>query len=175
MNLSEVEFRQPSIEDSETCMEYINCLVDEGTHIAHLEKFTLEEEQEYLTYIQKMCEADRGVTLAAMYKGKIVGLCGIDREYMKKSAVDHIGIMHIGVSSNWRGSGLAKLLFENTLEASKSLGIEAVTLSCDSNNERALKFYEKLGFSRVASLKNYVKRDDNYSDLILLEMWLPKS
>ncbi|HIK02189.1 TPA: GNAT family N-acetyltransferase [archaeon] len=175
MNLSEVEFRQPSIEDAEICMEYINSLIDENLYIAHLEKFTLEEEQKFLSYVQELCETDRGVTLAALHDGKIIGICGINRDFMKKSAMDHVAIMDISVSVNWRGSGLAKLLFEKTLDTAKSLDLELIELYCDSNNEGALRFYEKLGFSRVGSRKRHSKRDGKYSDIIIMEMWLPKS
>ena len=49
------------------------------------------------------------------------------------------------VDEHRRGTGVAKALYEKTLDYARSLGCQAVTLNVWCGNDRAMAFYEKCG------------------------------
>lgn len=56
-------------------------------------------------------------------------------------------VYSIGVAVDYRGQGIGKLLVETFQERVKSLGVDTVYLTTTSENQRALAFYEYMGFS----------------------------
>ena len=61
--------------------------------------------------------------------------------------------LHINLHPDWQGLGLGSRLMASYLAALRERGLPAVFLDTSSMNEKALPFYEKLGFKLVASAK----------------------
>ena len=59
------------------------------------------------------------------------------------------------VDASVRGKGVAKLLWQRTVELAKELGCDAVTLNVWEGNDRARKFYEKCGLSVRKTFMEY--------------------
>jgi ribosomal protein S18 acetylase RimI-like enzyme len=72
------------------------------------------------------------------------------------------------VSSRARGSGAAAALIADGEARLAERGIETAWLACAIGNERAARFYEKSGWSRVGTMVN---RLETSSGLYLLEVW----
>ena len=51
------------------------------------------------------------------------------------------------VDASVRGKGVAKLLWQRTVELARELGCDAVTLNVWEGNDRARKFYENCGLT----------------------------
>ena len=51
------------------------------------------------------------------------------------------------VAEGCRGQGIAKALYDHTLEYAKKCGCTAITLNVWQGNDTALRFYEKAGFT----------------------------
>ena len=54
-----------------------------------------------------------------------------------------------------RGKGVAKLLWQRTVELARELGCDAVTLNVWEGNDRARKFYEHCGLSVRKTFMEY--------------------
>ena len=72
------------------------------------------------------------------------------------------------VSAAARGSGAAAALIADAEARLHEGGVETAWLACAIGNDRAAKFYEKHGWSRVGTV---VSRLDTPNGEILLEVW----
>jgi ribosomal protein S18 acetylase RimI-like enzyme len=78
--------------------------------------------------------------------------------------IDHKGVLWgMYVREDARGSGLAQSMIETVLDYAKN-HVEQVVLSVISSNERAVRFYEKMGFQRYGFEKRALHIGDRYFD-----------
>jgi ribosomal protein S18 acetylase RimI-like enzyme len=78
--------------------------------------------------------------------------------------IDHKGVLWgMYVREDARGSGLAELMIEAVLDYAKD-HVEQVVLSVIASNERAVRFYEKMGFERYGFEKRALHIGDRYFD-----------
>jgi ribosomal-protein-alanine N-acetyltransferase len=68
-------------------------------------------------------------------------------------------ILLFAVKKQFRGSGVGKMLLAQELNVMTGAGLSTVRLEVRTDNESAIRFYKKNGFSIISTLKNY------YSDL----------
>jgi ribosomal protein S18 acetylase RimI-like enzyme len=54
-----------------------------------------------------------------------------------------------GVTKNWQGRGISKILIETCLKKAKETGAKKLTLFSNHQLQTALKLYEKYGFKNV--------------------------
>lgn len=90
------------------------------------------------------------LSVGAFSKNKLVGytLNGFGVWNGKKTAYD----AGTGVIPEYRKQGIGKSIFEFLLPKLKKRGIEQMLLEVLSNNEKAIKLYDKLGFEKTRTL-----------------------
>lgn len=59
---------------------------------------------------------------------------------------DRLKIGDFYVRESHRGTALAQTLFDRAVEYAREVGVSELSLDVDADNERALAFYEKVGF-----------------------------
>jgi len=64
-----------------------------------------------------------------------------------ESAPDEYFLAHLGVLPQFEGRGLGRQLLEWAEERGHSAGLGKITLTVDADNERAMRMYERAGFS----------------------------
>jgi len=64
-------------------------------------------------------------------------------------------ISFISVSESYKGKGVAQLLLNSALTSAKKSGINQISLHVSSSNIRAIRFYSKNQFIRVADSSHY--------------------
>lgn len=99
---------------------------------------------------------------AAKMNREIVGFAGI------KVILDEADIMNIVTRKNFRNIGIGGLLMKKLLDLSRSLGIKRITLEVNEENFSAIHLYEKFGFKRIGTRKNYY--NDNNGFLMQLNL-----
>jgi len=64
------------------------------------------------------------------------------------------------------GSGVAKPIMENVIQDLRADGVKRVEVIVESDNPKAIRFYEKLGFVMEGTLRQFYKRadQDHYVD-----------
>jgi len=93
------------------------------------------------------------VGLVAKINGTIIGFI-IGRMYAaKKSLMGHI--LTIDVSPAHRREGIAQRLLQEIEKIFKDKGVKECHLEVREDNVAALKLYQKLGYVKVETLKNY--------------------
>jgi ribosomal-protein-alanine N-acetyltransferase len=71
------------------------------------------------------------------------------------SADDVAHLLKICVQSSSRGSGLAHVFWQGCQEQLRASGAKSVYLEVEVPNQRAIGFYQKLGFVSLRTIKRY--------------------
>ena len=112
-----------------------------------------------------------GVTKLAYFKDLMVGAIACRLEE-KEPGQKKLYIMTLGVLATYRGRGIGTKLLEHVLANVSGLGdVKSIYLNVQSNNNEAIAFYEKFGFSVTGRIENYYKRLEP-SDCKVLEKLL---
>lgn len=115
----------------------------------------LEPSQQWRQYIRSlflddMTRNDR-LFLVAKEKNNYIGFIRVEirntPELFNNVTTGYISDLY--VDENYRGSGLADKLMDECIIWIKGKGIENVRLNVNSENKRAINFYQKIGFKEV--------------------------
>lgn len=71
------------------------------------------------------------------------------------------------VKSEW-GKGIGTRMIEKMIDHAKMHGIELIYLEVRTDNERAIRLYERMGFKRIGVSPAYMKIDGQYFDVLLM-------
>ncbi|NUQ36110.1 MAG: GNAT family N-acetyltransferase [Planctomycetaceae bacterium] len=149
-------------------------ILDVATSVLAENQFTLTtvEEikglQQQVERIADMNQAERAIILLAEVDGRAVGAADFRCGTKKRNA--HHGDFGVSVLKPWRDQGVGHALVTTIIDwAAAHPDIEAVRLSVDPTNARAIAVYRKLGFVDEGVLKRSVKYEDGrYADSLLM-------
>lgn len=103
----------------------------------------------------------------AMDEATPVGLVGVHLSPDKNEKIPDVWGMY--VNSNYRRMGLGKKLMEKAQEVvQKTWSVKEMGLMVNSDQDSAVKFYEKLGFKRVGT-QDYVLGDGKNHMLFIMK------
>ena len=134
----------------------------------------------FLVTFEEMAEADidscgdilkRGSVRGVFSREKVIGFCGFRPQVLKQTK--HRGeIGPFFVSRKYHGSGAAKLMMSGVIDEARANKLEQLELFVDTENFRAIAFYERFGFERIATHRDGVRiegmsRDDYFYTLRL--------
>jgi ribosomal-protein-alanine N-acetyltransferase len=74
---------------------------------------------------------------------------------LSRMAAGEVEILSVAIAPAWRGRGFARPLLDLHLRRLAGLGVRAVFLEVDENNEPACRLYRNAGFSEVGVRKGY--------------------
>ncbi|WP_299789584.1 GNAT family N-acetyltransferase [uncultured Shewanella sp.] len=106
-------------------------------------------------------------SLVAEANGIIVGQIGMD--LMSSPRRRHVGNIGMAVCSNQQNRGIGAQLLAAMLDlANNWLAVTRIELEVYTDNEAAIALYEKYGFVKEGTAKNYAFRDGRYVDAYLM-------
>lgn len=162
-----VRLREYRKEDIEKAKEFLNDFeVRKNLQIGVPYPYTLEDEEKWYSSVSAV--KDTYTFALETLEGLYIGGCGINQiDWKNRKAV--IGIF-IGDKEYWsKGYGsdaintLVKFIFEE-------INVNKIALCVYSFNERAIKCYEKCGFTREGVLREELFRQGKYHDEILMSL-----
>ena len=109
-------------------------------------------------------ENELSLWLGAEEDGQVCGYVG------SQTVLGETDMMNVAVSPEFRRKGIAEALVNALVEALKAKGSHCLTLEVRASNSPARALYEKLGFSRIGTRKNYY-RNPKEDGLILRKEW----
>lgn len=157
-----IELIDKSLDYAESYNMAVTSVCKEGKYLSSSEGFPLESS---IGFVKFNIEANN-TQLFAIKKKIVVGWCDITpkgSDYFK-----HVGVMGMGVISEYRGQGIGYRLLVKALEEAKNRGLEKVELEVFASNHRAISLYENLGFSREGIRVKGKKVNGIYEDIILM-------
>lgn len=112
---------------------------------------TVEQERQHL---QSVAASPENILLLAWQEGTIVADASLSRLSRRMHHRAEIGICV--ARSHW-GQGIGSALMAQLLSFAAEQGIRQLNLEVRSDNERAIRLYEKFGFQRVATLPGFFR------------------
>ncbi|MFZ0699907.1 MAG: GNAT family N-acetyltransferase [Thermoplasmata archaeon] len=104
------------------------------------------------------------VIRVAEVDGHAVGSCTVSPSGAgTNSEMSHVGILGILIHHAHRGQGVGRALMTDVLERCRGT-YEIVRLSVFSNNSKAIRLYEQLGFERCGHIPRAIRRGNTYFD-----------
>lgn len=166
----DVKDRQISIvracaEDAYALLEFLKIVGGETDNLsfgAEGVPMGLENEKSYLS--SQVGSADN-VQYLAKHNGEIVGTASLNR---KPRRMSHRGEIGISLKKAYWGLGIASSMMERILEFAQDNGFEQLDLEVRSDNDRAIRLYEKFGFQKLCTFPAFFKINGQYIDFDLM-------
>lgn len=113
--------------------------------------------------------------LVAEVGERVVGMLGV-HTFPNRPRRRHAAAVGMGVHDDWQGKGLGTALMRACVEmADNWLNLMRLELEVYTDNEPAIRLYERFGFEREGTLRQYAFRDGRYVDSYLMARLRPGS
>ncbi|MCW1296256.1 MAG: GNAT family N-acetyltransferase [Candidatus Parvarchaeota archaeon] len=167
-----VVLRKPKMSDVKGLLNFINSLVREDAPILCNRRMTFKEERKWLKGVIEDINKKRKIYLVAEIDGKIIGAVEIRKGRFREK---HTGELGVSVIREYRNLGIGKEMIRAIIKlAKKDRDLKLLYLTVYANNKVAQHVYEKIGFKRVAVLKNRIFYKGKYINQIVMELPLKK-
>ncbi|MBZ0308091.1 MAG: GNAT family N-acetyltransferase [Anaerolineae bacterium] len=127
--------------------------------------FSLEEEE---TWYERQRKSDHEINFAIrlLEDNRLIGSCGLHNfNYAFASAKIGIGIGDPEARGKGYGTDTVQVLLKF---AFLERNLHRVGLDVFSYNQRAIHTYEKVGFQHEGAIREAIRRDGKYSDIVLM-------
>lgn len=118
-----------------------------------IEKECFTEEAFSKKQILSLLTSYNSISLSVREKGEVVGFIIGTIYYERTELTGHI--LTIDIRETHRRKGVGTALLEGMEKQFREQGVTACRLEVREDNIPAIKFYEKLGYKRIAKLENY--------------------
>lgn len=99
-------------------------------------------------------------------ESNVVGWCDISRDDVP--AESHVGSLGMGVIPTFRGQGIGRRLITAALAAADAADFHRVELRVYARNHPAIALYASVGFAHEGRLRDAIRRDDGYDDILIM-------
>lgn len=123
---------------------------------------------------KRLAEPDDGTyNLVAVAGGGVVGMLGV-HTFPQRPRRRHAGAVGITVHDEWHGKGVGSALLRAGLDlADNWLGLTRLELEVYTDNGPAIRLYERFGFEREGTLRQYAFREGRYVDAYAMSRLRP--
>jgi Acetyltransferases, including N-acetylases of ribosomal proteins len=170
-NGDELILREPTIEDAEGMIEYLNVVGGESDNLLFGKdefRLTVEQEREYLKNVSN--DVNTLMVLGIIDK-KIISVSHLSASNRKRIA--HNSEISISVKKEYWGVGIGSAVMTELIGfAKRHENIKTISLGVKASNQTAIKLYEKFGFERVGMHKNYFNINGEFDDEYLMDLYL---
>jgi L-phenylalanine/L-methionine N-acetyltransferase len=114
---------------------------------------------------QRLAEPGDGTyNLVAVVNDHVVGMLSV-HTFPNRPRRRHVGAIGISVHEEWQGKGVGKALMHAGLDlADNWLNLTRLELEVYTDNESAIRLYERFGFEHEGTLRQHAFRDGRYVD-----------
>ena len=144
----------------------LDAVAREKKYLAQVEALPLERVQEFV----RESVATGVAQFVAVDDSLVVGWCDIFPAWAH--AIQHCGSVGMGLLPAYRGHGIGQQLLSACLAKARSNGITRVELEVRADNVRAIRLYERMGFTREALKRHGMRFDGVYYDSIQMSRLL---
>lgn len=123
---------------------------------------------------QRLAEPGDGTyNLVAVVGDSVVGMLDV-HTFPNKPRRRHVGTIGIGVHDDWQGKGIGTALMRAGVDlADNWLNLRRLELEVYTDNEPAIRLYERFGFEREGTKRQDAFRDGRYVDSYLMARLRP--
>ena len=140
--------------DAENVLSYLKMIGGESDNLsfgADGVPFSIEAEQ---SFIQSRLDSKEDVLYLVKYNGEIVGNGSINS---LSGRMSHRAELGISVRKDYWGKGIGTKLMSALISFARNAGFEILSLEVRSDNDRAIRLYERFGFKKIATYPGFMK------------------
>lgn len=154
-------------EDAEALLAYMKQIGGESDNLTFgAEGLPITAEQERV-YLQSMLDSEDDTQLIVRQGGAIIADASMQRFRRRMSHRAEVGI---SVVKDYWGMGIGSALMEAIISFAKEHGIRQLNLEVRSDNERAIRLYEKYGFQKLVTFPAFFRIDGRDVDFDLMNL-----
>lgn len=154
-------------EDAEALLAYMKQIGGESDNLTFgAEGLPITAEQERV-YLQSMLDSEDDTQLIVRQGGAIIADASMQRFRRRMSHRAEVGI---SVVKEYWGMGIGSALMEAIISFAKERGIRQLNLEVRSDNERAIRLYEKFGFQKLVTFPAFFRIDGRDVDFDLMNL-----
>lgn len=166
--LCEYIIEEATADDAENVLAYLEIIGGESDNLtfgAEGVPFGVEAER---AFIQSRLDSKTDVLYLVKIGDEIIGNGSINS---LSGRMSHRAELGISVRKDYWGKGIGTKLMGALIAFAKNAGFEILSLDVRSDNDRAIRLYEKFGFKKIATYPGFMKIKDELVDYDL--MYLP--
>lgn len=111
--------------------------------------------------------------LVAVIGDRVVGMLGL-HTFANKPRRRHAGTIGMGVHDDWQGKGIGTSLMRACVDlADNWLNLTRLELEVYTDNEAAIRLYERFGFEHEGTLRQHAFREGRYVDAYMMARLRP--
>lgn len=119
-------------------------------------------------YLRRRAASPGRISLCAFVEGNLAGMATVS-PYGELYRTAHRGTMSISVRKAYWGLGLGSALMEELVAFARHCGYAQLELSVDAQNGRAIRLYEKFGFTVCGRVPAALRQEgERYNDELLM-------
>ena len=165
-----IEYCEAKSDDAKEIINYLNIVTSQTDNLNYgNNEINLNTIQE-MEFIQEMHENDNSVMLLAKDGDKIVGISTLKGP--KESRLKHRADLSVSVLKEYWHQGIGSNLVSAVIGYGVEAEIEIIDLEVVTDNEIAIALYHKFGFEIIGTYENYMKLNDRYLDVYLMNLYL---
>lgn len=159
--------RKATVDDAEQVSAVLNSVIAEGLLTQFDRPFSVEEERTFLSAL-----GPRSALHVAELESRIVGVQSVDLYSNCSQSTSHVATMGTWLRGDARGHGIGRLLAMESFRFARSNGYAKIVIHVLAGNERALRFYRRLGFGDIGVARQHVRLRGMVLDMAYLEKLL---
>lgn len=155
--------------DAENILSYLRIIGGESDNLtfgAEGVPFSVEAEQ---AFIQSRLDSKKDVLYLVKCNGEIVGNGSINS---LSGRMSHRAELGISVRKDYWGKGIGTKLMDALIAFARNAGFEILSLEVRSDNDRAIRLYERFGFKKIATYPGFMKIKGELVDYDLMYLTL---
>lgn len=117
---------------------------------------------------QRLAPAEGVYHLLACADDEVIGQIGL-HTFPNRPRRQHVGQIGMAVRDDWQGKGVGTALMQAVVDlADKWLNLSRLELDVYTDNEPAIRLYQKFGFTVEGTAIHYAFRDGQFVDVYLM-------
>ncbi len=115
-------------------------------------------------FIEALTPAD--IVIVAEWRGQLLGNAGLHAQRGRRR---HAASLGLGIHDDFTGKGIGSLFLKTLLDAADNWhDLKRIELNVFTDNASAIHLYEKFGFEKEGTMRQYAFRDGVYADCFLM-------
>jgi ribosomal protein S18 acetylase RimI-like enzyme len=165
--MSNIQIIKARTEDAQAILDYLDLIGKESDNLTFGEEglgYTLEDE---IKVIEGYAENLNSTMIIALDDKKVVSVGNLSAS--KRERTKHISILGISVLKDYWGQGIGKRMMNTLIEfAIQAPDTKYIHLDVRSDNTKAIRLYESVGFKKNSVVPNMMFIRGEYFDIDLM-------